>query len=69
MVGDISIVSERYQYVQFSQPYAEAGLVMVVASGAGLDKSERKGWIFMKPFTWRMWAVTALLTLYNGFVV
>ncbi|KAJ0969162.1 hypothetical protein J5N97_022039 [Dioscorea zingiberensis] len=66
LVGDTSISSGRYHYVEFSQPYTPSGLVMVVLMKSGLTD---KAWIFLKPFCGSMWALTALVSIYNGMVV
>ncbi|KAK2638881.1 hypothetical protein Ddye_026676 [Dipteronia dyeriana] len=65
-VGDISIVSNRLQYAEFTHPYTQPGLVMVVP--ARISRSN-KAWLFMKPFTNSMWIITGVITIYNGFVV
>ncbi|KAK0588367.1 hypothetical protein LWI29_000093 [Acer saccharum] len=39
-VGDIEIMADRYQYAEFSQPYVESGLVMIVLVKP--DKSKKK---------------------------
>ncbi|KAL6287376.1 hypothetical protein ACE6H2_011766 [Prunus campanulata] len=54
-VGDIAIVKNRTSIVDFSQPYATTGLVIV----APIDNSKSNAWVFLKPFTWEMWCVTA----------
>ncbi|KAF8408998.1 hypothetical protein HHK36_005069 [Tetracentron sinense] len=66
VVGDTSIVANRCQYAEFSQPYSQSGLQMVV-----LEESKRlnKAWLFMKPFTNAMWGYTLGINTYNGFVV
>ncbi|KAK4846630.1 hypothetical protein QYF36_020078 [Acer negundo] len=51
-VGDIEIMANRYQYAEFSQPYVESGLVMIVPVKP--DKS-KETWLFMKTFTTKMW--------------
>uniref|UniRef100_A0A0E0L825 Glutamate receptor n=1 Tax=Oryza punctata TaxID=4537 RepID=A0A0E0L825_ORYPU len=52
LVGDTSISSGRYKFVEFSQPYTEPGLVMVVPFMANAwDRS----WIFLRPFSSSMW--------------
>ncbi|XXG61471.1 hypothetical protein AAC387_Pa05g0075 [Persea americana] len=64
-VGDVSIVANRTQYVDFSQHYTERGVRMVV-----LEEAEPgKAWMFVKPFTKMMWALTGAIFLYNGLIV
>ncbi|TXG66812.1 hypothetical protein EZV62_008087 [Acer yangbiense] len=65
-VGDISIVSSRLEYVEFTHPYTQPGLVMVVPARRSRSN---KAWLFMKPFTNSMWIITGVTTIYNGFVV
>ncbi|OWM78564.1 glutamate receptor 3.7 [Punica granatum] len=54
-VGDIAIVTNRTRTVDFSQPYASTGLVIV----APIDDEKASAWVFLKPFTTEMWCVTA----------
>ncbi|XP_050223519.1 glutamate receptor 2.7-like [Mercurialis annua] len=64
IVGDITILAERVDKVDFTQPYAESGLSMIVPV-----KSEESAWMFMKPFTWQMWVVTVAILIYTMFIV
>ncbi|KAL6136881.1 hypothetical protein ACLB2K_062176 [Fragaria x ananassa] len=54
-VGDIAIVKNRTMIVDFSQPYATTGLVIV----APVKNSKANAWVFLQPFTWELWFVTA----------
>ncbi|XXG61473.1 hypothetical protein AAC387_Pa05g0076 [Persea americana] len=65
VVGDVSIVANRTQYVDFSRHYTVMGVRMVV-----LEKPEAgNAWMFVKPFTKSMWALTIAIFLYNGLIV
>lgn len=64
VVGDVSVVSRRYEYVEFTHPYTETGLVMVVPA-----TSYHGQWLFVKPFTLGMWALTIMANFYTGLVV
>ncbi|WJX44269.1 hypothetical protein P8452_31266 [Trifolium repens] len=64
VVGDMTILAERMEYVDFTVPYAESGLSMIVT-----EKSQESAWMFMKPFTWQMWAVTGAILIYTMLVV
>jgi len=66
VVGDTAIVSHRCEHAEFSQPYAESGLQMLIY--IKLQKSDR-AWLFQKPFTIYLWAFTGVINVYNGFVV
>ncbi|XAR66534.1 hypothetical protein NMG60_11012806 [Bertholletia excelsa] len=65
VVGDVTILSERWRHVEFTQPYTGSGLSMVVP--VKFDKG--KAWMFMKPFTKEMWIVTGLVFVYTMAVV
>ncbi|KAI7754653.1 hypothetical protein M8C21_030932, partial [Ambrosia artemisiifolia] len=64
VVGDVSVISRRYQYAEFTHPYTETGLMMVVPV-----VSYHEQWLFVKPFTLGMWALTIVVYIYNGFVL
>ncbi|XP_050287189.1 glutamate receptor 2.7-like [Quercus robur] len=64
VVGDITILSNRSKDVEFTQPYTESGLTMVVPV-----KSKESPWMFMKPFTWGVWLVVAFILIYTMFIV
>ena len=66
VVGDVTIVARRYQHAEFAHPYTESGLVMIVPV---ISKTSNRAWLFMKPFTMAMWILTAVINLYNGFVI
>ncbi|KAI4333608.1 hypothetical protein L6164_018392 [Bauhinia variegata] len=66
VVGDVTIVAERYQYVEFSQPYTDPGVVMVVPLQS---KAGNRTWLFLKPFTKTMWVLIGAMVVYNGFVL
>ncbi|KAK9053343.1 hypothetical protein SSX86_029976 [Deinandra increscens subsp. villosa] len=64
-VGDVTIITNRTRIVDFTQPYMESGLVIVVP----VKKSKTSPWAFLKPFTIEMWLVTGGFFLLVGFVV
>uniref|UniRef100_A0A6M2EU14 Glutamate receptor n=1 Tax=Populus davidiana TaxID=266767 RepID=A0A6M2EU14_9ROSI len=64
IVGDVTILANRSDKVEFTQPYAESGLSMIVPA-----KSEESAWMFMKPFTKEMWLVTGAILIYTMFIV
>ncbi|KAF9683637.1 hypothetical protein SADUNF_Sadunf04G0034600 [Salix dunnii] len=64
IVGDITILANRSDKVEFTQPYAESGLSMIVPA-----KSEKSAWMFMKPFTKGMWLATGAILIYTMFTV
>ncbi|XAR73067.1 hypothetical protein NMG60_11019927 [Bertholletia excelsa] len=64
-VGDIAIVTNRTKMADFTQPYIESGLVIVVPT----KKLNYSAWAFLRPFTPLMWGVTAAFFLIVGVVV
>ncbi|KAK7373399.1 hypothetical protein VNO80_06806 [Phaseolus coccineus] len=65
-VGDTSIMAYRYHLVDFSQPYVESGIDMVVTEQPAKLK---EAWIFLEAFTKDMWMMMAALHIFVGFVV
>ncbi|XP_076949315.1 glutamate receptor 3.3-like [Bidens hawaiensis] len=64
-VGDIAITTNRTRIVDFTQPYAASGLVVV----APFKKMNTGAWAFLRPFSPTLWAVTAAFFLVVGTVV
>jgi ionotropic glutamate receptor len=64
VVGDVTILANRLDYVEFTQPYIESGLSMIVPA-----KPEGSAWMFLKPFTWEMWVVTGAIMLYTMLII
>lgn len=50
--------------MEFTQPYAESGLTMIVPV-----KSEESTWMFMRPFSSEMWITTGAILIYTMFIV
>ncbi|KAK4402036.1 Glutamate receptor 3.2 [Sesamum angolense] len=65
VVGDVAIVTNRTKIVDFTQPYIESGLVVVVP----VRKLNSSPWAFLRPFTLSMWAVTGAFFLIVGGVI
>ncbi|KAL5729980.1 hypothetical protein ACHQM5_002864 [Ranunculus cassubicifolius] len=63
-VGDFTILLNRSKYVDFTQPYAESGLTMMIPV-----KTKDIAWLFVKPFTMRLWLAVGLVFVYTMFVV
>ncbi|XP_031266788.1 glutamate receptor 2.7-like [Pistacia vera] len=64
IVGDVTILANRTKLVEFTQPYSESGLSMIVPV-----KTEESAWMFLKPFTWEMWTVTGAILFYTMLVI
>lgn len=63
-VGDFTILADRLKKVEFTQPYMESGLSMIVP-----DKAQQITWMFMKPLAWKMWAATGAILVYTIIIV
>ncbi|PNX96262.1 glutamate receptor-like protein, partial [Trifolium pratense] len=64
-VGDVTIVPNRTRLLDFTQPFMESGLVVVVP----VKEIKSSPWAFLKPFTAQMWCVTGAFFLFVGAVV
>ncbi|CAK7347540.1 unnamed protein product [Dovyalis caffra] len=64
-VGDTEIMAYRFQYVEFSQPYVDSGLVMVVTQKA---ETSQATWM-LKTFTKNMWLLMIAMHLFIGLLV
>ncbi|KAM3748285.1 hypothetical protein ACB098_05G096700 [Castanea mollissima] len=64
VIGDVTILADRLQHVDFTLPYAESGLTMIVPT-----KPEGSLLMFTKPFTRDMWLVTAAIMIYTMLIV
>ncbi|KAJ1404327.1 Solute-binding protein family 3/N-terminal domain of MltF [Sesbania bispinosa] len=64
-VGDVTIVTNRTRIVDFTQPFMQSGLVIVVP----VKEEKSNPWSFLEPFTMQMWCVTGVFFLFVGTVV
>ncbi|KAB1204194.1 Glutamate receptor 2.7 [Morella rubra] len=66
VVGDTTIVASRSLYVDFTLPYTESGVSMVVL----LKDNEKKNfWIFLKPLSLDLWLATFIAFVFTGLVI
>ncbi|KAK9942908.1 hypothetical protein M0R45_008551 [Rubus argutus] len=67
LAADSTIRANRARYVDFTMPYTESGVVMVVPLK---DKNKGKNaWIFLMPLTWDLWLASLCSFVFIGFVV
>ena len=66
VVGDITIVFNRSNYVDFTLPYTESGVSMIVPIK---DSKKRNAWVFLQPLTWDLWVTSGCFFIFIGFVV
>ncbi|KAF9662671.1 hypothetical protein SADUNF_Sadunf18G0078600 [Salix dunnii] len=66
VVGDVTIIANRSSYVDFTLPYSESGITMVVLT----KRDERDNmWIFLKPLSLELWLTTGIAFIFTGLVV
>ncbi|CAL5074220.1 unnamed protein product [Urochloa decumbens] len=65
-VGDITIRYNRTLFVDFTMPYTESGVAMIVPVK---EKENNNMWIFSKPLSKGMWFASIMFFIYTGIVV
>uniref|UniRef100_A0A0E0IJV5 Glutamate receptor n=1 Tax=Oryza nivara TaxID=4536 RepID=A0A0E0IJV5_ORYNI len=65
-VGDITVRYNRTSYVDFTMPYTESGVAMIVPVK---ENKNNDMWIFLKPLSRGMWCGSTIFFIYTGFVV
>eukprot|EP00257_Ricinus_communis_P003352 XP_002515378.2 glutamate receptor 2.7 [Ricinus communis] len=66
VVGDTTIIANRSLYVDFTFPYTESGVSMIVPIK---DNNSKNAWVFVKPLTWDLWVTSFCFFVFIGFVV
>lgn len=66
VVGDITIVADRSLYVDFTLPFTESGVSMVVPVK---DQNRKGAWTFSDPLSTPLWIVSGVFFIFTGFVV
>ncbi|KAL2502318.1 Glutamate receptor 2.7 [Forsythia ovata] len=64
VVGDTTIWAPRANYVDFTLPYSEPGVILVVKNEKPLDM-----WIFIRPLRWDLWLAIILACIVMGIVL
>ncbi|KAG6502089.1 hypothetical protein ZIOFF_041978 [Zingiber officinale] len=66
VVGDTTILANRTHFVDFTMPYAESGVSMVVS----VEKNNSTGmWIFLQPLTPDLWWAIFAVFVLTGFML
>ncbi|XP_023546351.1 glutamate receptor 2.8-like [Cucurbita pepo subsp. pepo] len=65
-VGDITILASRTAFVDFTSPFTEPGIAVVVRAR---HDSLNHAWLFLKPLTWDLWVTSFCFFVFMGFVV
>nr|BAD35799.1 Avr9/Cf-9 rapidly elicited protein-like [Oryza sativa Japonica Group] len=58
-VGDITITADRASQVEFTMPYTESGVSMLVLAKNESESTTK--WVFLKPLTKELWFATMIL--------
>ncbi|XVF18412.1 hypothetical protein REPUB_Repub11eG0019200 [Reevesia pubescens] len=66
VAGDTTIIANRSRYVDFTLPYTESGVSMIVPFR---EDKRKNAWVFLKPLTWDLWVTSACFFVFIGFVV
>ncbi|KAI3492329.1 hypothetical protein L1887_43259 [Cichorium endivia] len=66
VVGDVTILWNRSNYVEFTLPYSESGVSILVPVNVDSSKDT---WIFMRPLEKELWITIGGFFIYIGFVV
>ncbi|CDY50140.1 BnaC04g40290D [Brassica napus] len=64
-VGDITIRENRFLSVDFTLPYTESGVFMLVP----MKDNENNTWFFLQPWSLDLWVTTACFFIFIGFIV
>ena len=66
VVGGMNIVAHRSKYVDFTLPYAESEVMMLVR--VGHDPHVNMG-IFLRAFSWDLWLTIILCRVFIGALI
>ncbi|KAG8050141.1 hypothetical protein GUJ93_ZPchr0009g587 [Zizania palustris] len=66
VVGDITILANRSLYVDFTLPFTESGVRMLVPVH---DQRHKTAWTFLQPLTASLWLGTGAFFVFTGCVV
>ncbi|KAL3844312.1 hypothetical protein ACJIZ3_001715 [Penstemon smallii] len=66
VAGDVTIVANRSQYVDFTLPFMESGVSMVAPIK---DVKSKNAWAFLKPLTWELWLASFCSFVFIGIVI
>ena len=65
-MGDVTVTANRSEYADFTFPYSESGIAIVVPIK---PNGRKNAWIFMKPLTTGLWLTVGAFFVYTGFVI
>ncbi|KAM0922847.1 hypothetical protein ACQ4PT_005895 [Festuca glaucescens] len=65
-VGDVTVTAERVNGTDFTMPYTQSGVAMLVLAG---DEPNTILWTFAKPLSGGLWFASLFFFVYTGFVL
>ncbi|GKU99358.1 hypothetical protein SLEP1_g12220 [Rubroshorea leprosula] len=66
VVGDISIIANRSKYVEYTLPFVQSGVEILVPIRNDVDKN---AWVFLKPLSWDLWITSICFFTFLAFVI
>ncbi|KAG5521594.1 hypothetical protein RHGRI_033974 [Rhododendron griersonianum] len=66
VVDDVTILANRSNFVDFTLPFTESSVAMIVRIK---DDGRKNAWIFMKPLKMNLWLTIVVFFVFTGFVV
>ncbi|GFP81639.1 glutamate receptor 2.8 [Phtheirospermum japonicum] len=66
VAGDVTIVGNRSRFIDFTLPFTESGISMVVPIQ---DDKRKNTWLFVKPLTWEMWLTSFCSFVFIGVLI
>ncbi|KAI8547967.1 hypothetical protein RHMOL_Rhmol07G0236200 [Rhododendron molle] len=66
VVGDVTILAKRSEFVDLTLPFTESSLGMIVRIK---DDGRKNTWIFMKPLKMNLWLTIVVFSVFTGIVV
>ncbi|XP_011082028.2 glutamate receptor 2.7-like [Sesamum indicum] len=66
VAGDVTIIANRSQFVDFTLPFIASGVLMVVPVK---DYKSKNAWVFLKPLTWELWLTSFCSFVFIGFLI
>ncbi|KAF3778141.1 Glutamate receptor 2-8 [Nymphaea thermarum] len=66
LVGDVTIIGSRSKLVDFTLPYSDSGVSMIVPVKA---TNRKKAGVFLEPLTPQLWWVSASFFVFTGIVI
>ncbi|XP_038884807.1 glutamate receptor 2.5-like [Benincasa hispida] len=66
VVGDITIRANRSEYIDYTLPFTESGVAMVVPMKSSKNTN---AWVFLKPLTWKLWVVIGSFFVFVAIIV